>query len=116
MDISQYGQFLNCLFTDDIYLYEPIKVKDNFGGIETTWNTPVKVVGNVQNYSGELALKEYGLTLNCQDRIFLPSNTEVHEGWGISFVSVDEPALFVTYAPSLLKTHRVILAGDTYGV
>ena len=112
MNLSKYAPYFTTTYTDDVYLFEPDSTKDStYGSVEEGWKTPTHATGNVQAYSGDLAFKEYGIEKSCEKRVFLPPDTIVSEGWGISFTSTaTKPELFVKYAPQN-KTHRFILAG-----
>jgi hypothetical protein len=112
MDLSKYGLFLTVLYTDDVYLFAPVTVRDEtYGSVSESWAAPVHVIGSVQDYGGDLAFKEYGMQVSCEKHIFLPPDTVVSEGWGVAFTSdVTEPELYVKWAPAN-KTHRFILAG-----
>jgi hypothetical protein len=112
LDISKISGALSMLYTDDIYLFEPNPTKDGtYGSVMEGWKDPVHVMGNAQTYSGDLAFKEYGIQKSCEKRVFLPTDTTVSEGWGVSFSSAaTKPELYVKWAPQN-KTHRFILAG-----
>lgn len=109
MELAQYAKYFDASYTDDVYLYQPTVTNDH-GDIVTSWTRQGPIKGSVQDYSGDLAYKEYGIQVDCKKRIFAPAGTIVDAGWGFSSSASDEPELIVKWAPQY-KTHRMILAG-----
>ena len=113
MDLSAYAKYFSPLYTDEVYFFIPSDsgTVTNDGDPVITWQLQPKVMGSVQDYSGDLAYQEYGMKVDCKKRAFMPPGTAIDVGWGIAFsADATEPELIVKWAPAY-KTHRMILAG-----
>lgn len=113
MDLSGYAKYLNATYTDEVYFFMPADndQTDDYGDPVDAWKPQPMVMGSVQEYSGDLAFKEYGMQVDCKKRIFLPPGTVVSPGWGVAFAAAAaKPELIVKWAPAK-KTHKMVLAG-----
>lgn len=66
---------------------------------KSNWETVKKLTADIQPYNGGLAQKEYGLTVNCQKRMYTPLCDLIVEGAGISAdENAEEPEYICIYA------------------
>ena len=111
MNLSAFATYLNILYTDDVYLFQPASSGDAvYGSAEQGWQRAGPFKGNVQQYTGDLAFKEYGMYTNCKVRVFLPTSVDADVGWGVAFCDTQTPELLVRWAPQN-KTYLLLLAG-----
>lgn len=65
------------------------KVRGPHGGDIYTWEGDDRTEAYREPYSSALASKEYGLDVECQDRIFCPPTAALVEGVGVYYTDRD---------------------------
>lgn len=84
----------------DIYIMKKSPAGHGYGADETeAWTVVGTAKADMQPYNGGLAQKEYGLSAECQKRLYTEPCPDITEGAGIAFSAEDtQPEYDVIYA------------------
>lgn len=87
-----------------------IAVKGNYDDYENTYDIIKKstVTGDLQPYSGDMALKEYGVQIDCQYVFYCPRNSDITVG---AYLITDAKTYEVTYIADWAMGMQVMLKG-----
>ncbi len=75
---SEYNKTFDIFRDTDAQILE----KRDYDDYEGTYNTVsvCEVTGDLQDYSGALAEKDFGLAIECQKKFYCPENDNIHSG------------------------------------